>query len=239
MEGPAKDRAALRWFTGAWDVYTSGFLALLPVLLVQTAVSAVSPFLIHKYRSLLPALPYLLLVVTPVSTGAGLVYIRMARGGRARLPDLFSAFPVYHRAVAVSLGLGLLTLGGTLAFLLPGLVLYLTYCFSEFAVVDRRTGVRDSFALSRALTLGWRLRLLPIVLLMLLINAFAPDIVVMSGPMKAPVIALDLKPWTVAASLLKNFVFLPWLGLALASAYDFLLTGPVPALEEPQDADGL
>lgn len=232
MEEQAKDRAALGWLTGAWDAYLSGFLPLLPVLLVQTAVASGSSLLVYRYHSILPVIPYMLLVVTPVSTGSALVYIRMARGGRARLPDLFGAFPVYHRALAVSLWLGILTLGGTLAFLIPGLVLYLTYCFSEYAVVDRRTGVSASFALSRALTEGWRTRLMPILLLTLLINIFAPDIVVMSGPIKTPTVSLDLKPWTVAAALLKNFVFIPWLSLAMASAYEFLLSGPGPAQQE-------
>ncbi|OGR44830.1 MAG: hypothetical protein A2X35_05920 [Elusimicrobia bacterium GWA2_61_42] len=236
MEEFEKDKAALAWLSGAWDDYVGGFLPLLPVLLVQTAVSSGSFFLMDRYHSLLAAVPYILLVVTPVSTGAAMVYINMARGGKARLPDLFSAFPVYHRALAVSLWLGCLTLGGTLALVLPGLIIHLTYCFSEYAVVDRRTGIKASFALSRIITDGWKSRLFPIFLLTLLVNMFAPDIVAVTGPFKNPDVSLNLKPWNLAGAALKTLVFLPWLSLAMARAYEFLLTGPKPA-EEPQPAD--
>jgi hypothetical protein len=155
----------------------------------------------------------------------------MARGGRARIAGLFSAFPIYHRALAVSLGLGCLTLGGMLALVLPGLIIYLTYCFSEYAVVDRRTGIKESFALSRAITEGWKRRLFPILLLTLLVNVLAPDIVEVTGPFKNPIVSLNLKPWNVAGAALKSLVFLPWLSLAMARAYNFLLPPAQPAAE--------
>jgi len=231
-----KDRTAIGWLTGAWDDYTAGFFALLPVLLLQAAIASGGLPLINKWHSLLPAAAYALLVTTPVSLGCVLVYIRMARGGPARLADLFGAFPVYHRVLAVSVGLGLLTLGGLLAFVLPGVLLYLTYCFSEYLVVDRRTGIKESFALSRTLAEGWRRRLLPIAMLMLVLNLFAPELARVSDPFKNPEVSLDLRPWTVAAYLLKNFVFMPWLGLAMARAYVFLLSCP-PAAQEPDPTD--
>ncbi|HAT72711.1 MAG TPA: hypothetical protein DCS63_07835 [Elusimicrobia bacterium] len=235
MEQIEKDRAAIGWLTGAWDDYVAGFPSLIPVLLVQAAISSGSFFIMHRYHSMMYAVPYLILIVTPVSTGSALVYINMARGGRARLRHLFSAFPVYHRAIAISLWLGCLTLGGMLALVLPGIIIYLTYCFSEYALVDRRTGIRESFALSRVITEGWKGRLFPIFLLMMLVNFLAPDIVQVTGSFKTPAVALDLKPWNLAGALLKSLVFLPWLSLAMARAYNFLLTAPkTPAV--PTDA---
>jgi hypothetical protein len=228
MEEIDKDRAAIGWLTGAWDDYVDGFPYLLPVLLLQTAISSGSFYLMHRFHSMLAAAPYILLVVTPVSTGAALVYINMARGRRARPADLFGAFPVYHRAIAISLWLGCLTLGGLVALVLPGIILYLTYCFSEYAVVDRRTGIKESFTLSRALTEGWKRRLFPILMLMALVNFFAPDFVQVTGSFTAPAVSLDLKPWNLAGALLKILVFLPWLSLAMARAYNFLLTAPRP-----------
>jgi len=231
-----KDRTAIGWLTGAWDDYTAGFFALLPVLLVQAAVAAGGLPLINRWHSLLPAAAYSLFVTTPVSLGCVLVYIKMARGGQARMSDLFGAFPVYHRVIAVSVGLGLLTLGGLLAFVLPGVFFYLTYCFSEYLAVDRRTGIRESFTLSRTISEGWRRRLLPIAMLMLVLNLLAPEIARVSDPFKAPAVSLDLRPWTVISYLLKNLVFMPWLGLAMARAYVFLLAAP-PEAREPDPTD--
>jgi hypothetical protein len=138
--------------------------------------------------------------------------------------------------LAVSVGLGLLTLGGLLAFVVPGVLFYLTYCFSEYLAVDRRTGIKESFALSRGLAEGWRRRLLPIAMLMLALNLFAPEVAIVSDPFKNPAASLDLRPWTVAAYLLKTFVFTPWLGLAMARAYVFLLSCP-PQPREPDPSD--
>ncbi|MBI4350168.1 MAG: hypothetical protein HY550_01910 [Elusimicrobia bacterium] len=232
MDNLEKDKAAFTWLTLAWDDYAANLPFLLPLLVVQAALSAGTFYCVWRFHSLLHALPYMLFVLTPVSTGMNLVYIKLARGSGARFLDLLGAFPVYHRALAVSLGLGLVTLGGALMLILPGIVLYLAFCFSEYAVVDRRTGVRESFALSAAVTEGWKSRLFAVFILIVSVNVLVPDIYVISGPLKSPAASLDLKPWTVAAAALKTFVFLPWLGLAMARAYNFLLSPPAPAPEE-------
>ncbi len=234
MDNFQKDKEALSWLTRAWDDYAGNLPLLLPALLFQAALAAGTFYLISRFRSLLPAMPYMLFVLTPVSTGANLLYIKIARGSGARFTDLFSAFPVYHRALAVSIVLGFVTMGGALLLIVPGVVLYLAYCFSEYAVVDRRTGIKESFALSAAITEGWKSRLLVLFSLIVLINVFVPDIYLVTGPLKTPSASLDLKPWTVAAAALKTLVFLPWLCLAMARAYNFLLLppGPEPAPEE-------
>ena len=234
MESAEKDKEALSWFTRAWDDYTNNLPLLLPIILTQAALSAGSFYLLAHFHSLLASAPYMLFVITPVATGANLVYIKIARGGGARFLDLFSAFPIYHRALAVSLLLGLVTLGGALMLIVPGIVLYLTYGFSEYAVIDRRTGVKASFALSAEITDGWKSRLFALLALIALVNVLVPDIFVITGQLKAPSASLDLKPWTVAAAALKTLVFLPWLSLAMARAYNFLLLAPraVPAETE-------
>lgn len=217
------DRAAFSWFTRSWDDYVSHLPLVLAVNLVLAVISAGSFLLINRTHSLLPSVPYTLFVLTPFTIGANLVYIKIARGAGASFKDLFSAFPVYHRAIAVSLLLGLASMGGLFLFIVPGVMIYLAFMFSEYAVVDRRTGVKGSFALSAAITNGWKLRLFPLVMLTLAITMSVPDVYVVAGSMKAPTAALDLKPWTIMAAVLKTFVFLPWLGLALARAYTFLL----------------
>lgn len=234
MEEFDKDRAAFAWFTRAWYDFTDGFPWLLPVLLVQAAATAGVFWLVHYYHSLVQAAAYMLLVVTPLSTGAVLVYINMARTGRARFKDLFSAFPVYHKALAINVGLGLATAAGVLAFILPGIIIYLTYGFSEYYLLDRGAGIKESFRLSGQLTMGWKLRLFPILLLTVLVN-MAPDVAAIGDPLKNPQVALDLRPWVITSALLKALVFVPWLNLAMARAYNFLLALPAPAPGQPPD----
>jgi len=237
VEETEKDKLALSWFTRAWDDYAANLPLLLPVVLAQAAISAGSFYIVARQHSFLPALPYMFFIVTPVTVGVNLFYIRLVRGSGARFTDLFSAFPVYHRALAVSLLLGAATAAGLLLFIIPGIIIHLTYAFSEYAVVDRRTGVRESFRLSSAITLDWKTRLFPLFLAAALIGALVPDIYVVTGPFKSPSATLDLKPWTVIAAALKTLVFLPWLSLAVARAYTCLLDlrGTAPVAEPADD----
>lgn len=233
MDELDKDRAALRWLTGAWDAYLDGLPALLPVIALQVLAAAGSFWLVHRFNSFLPALPYMLLFLTPLSIGVNLFYIRLTRGEPAGLRDLAGVLPVYPAALGVSLLLGLASAAGLFLLVVPGVIIYLTYAFSEYAVVDKRTGVRDSFLFSAALTTGWRLRLFPLFMATAAVNFFVPDIFQISGPLKAPEASLDLRTWTVAGFALKNLVFLPWLHLAAARAYNYLLLPPPPEAEEP------
>lgn len=234
MDSFEKDRAALEWIKGAWDDYLNGLPVLLPVLLTMVAASVPSMWLIRQYHSYLPAGAYMLLALLPLEVGSNLVYIRLARGEKASFKDLFSAFPLYPRALAAGLGLGLLTLGGVIAFVVPGIILYLTYGFCTYALVDKRCGLKESFTFSRLMTEGWRTRLLVVFSLIITVNFFAPEVAYVSGSLKSPELAFSFKPWTVISSLLKTFVFVPWLNLAMARAYVFLLA-PKPLPQPPAE----
>jgi len=238
MDAFEKDRASFDWIKGAWDDYLNGLPVLLPVLLALTAASVPSLWLINKYHNFVFAGAYMLLVLLPLEIGSNLVYIRLARGEKGRFADLFSGFPVYHRAMAAGLWLGVLTLGGVIAFILPGVILYLTYGFSLYALVDKRCGVKESFTFSREMTEGWRTRLFVIFSLTMAVNIFAPEIVSVGGSFASPALDFDFKPWTIVSSVLKIFVFVPWLDMAMARAYNFLLSpGPLPE-PAPEDATG-
>lgn len=259
MDGLERDKAALSWFSLAWDDLLNNLPLVSAAALAQALISAFAFYLLHSWRSGVPAAAFLLLVATPVAVGANLFYVKLVRGAGAGLSDLFSAFPVYHRAVPVSVlldscaallavpalaalsyfsaGAPLLAMLAVPLLTVPAVSFYLAYAFSEYAVVDRRTGVRESFTLSSSITAGWKGRLFPLFTLFLLINVFAPDVFTVKGGLKNLEVSLDLRPWTVASSALKTLVFLPWLNLALARAYCLLLTAPpAPAAAPPEDA---
>lgn len=240
MDAFEKDRAAVSWISGAWDDYVDGLPVLLPVLLAVAAASLPSMWLLRKYHSFLPSAVYMLLVLLPLEIGANLVYIRLARREKASFTDLFSAFPLYPGALIAGAGLGLLTLGGMIAFVVPGIILYLTYGFSLYALVDRRCGVREAFAVSREITEGWRTRLFVVLSLVVAVNYFTPEAVYVSGPLKNPELSFSLKPWILVSTFLKTFVFVPWLELAMARAYVYLLAPrplPEPPAEAPSDEE--
>ena len=223
------------WLKLSWDDYLTGFFTIFPVLLTLAALNVPIYWLVREYNSYLPALIYLLLVVTPFTTGSNLVYIRLARGEKTSFAALFSAFPVYPQALAVSAWLGFITLAGTLALVIPGIVIYTTYCFSEYSVVDRRTPIRESFSLSSRITPGYRDSLFLIVALTTGIDIFTPNPFGFTGKMSAPELAFNLEPWVIAGFCLKTLVFLPWLHMTMARAYITLL--PRAALPAAVQAD--
>ncbi|HNW45328.1 MAG TPA: hypothetical protein PKI19_12545 [Elusimicrobiales bacterium] len=210
------------WLGQAWNDYLDGFTSLLPLLLVLTALNAPAFYLVHHWHSYLPALPYVILILAPLATGSNMVYLKLVRGEKPVLTTLFSAFPVYHRAVAVTLWLGFITACGTMLFILPGLIIYSTYCLSEYLVVDRRCGIKEAFTLSAAITNGWRGLLGFLIVLTVMVDILAPNPVYITGKLSAPVVTKDLSPWVITAFCLKVFVFLPWLRLAMARLYDQL-----------------
>lgn len=218
------------WLGAAWDDYFDNLPVLLAVSLFLAALSVPSFYILRRWHSYIPALAYMLFVMSPFSVGANLVYIKLARGEKRAFGALFSAFPVYHRAIAVTVWLGLITACGTLVFIIPGAVIYTTYFFSEYALVDRGTGIRESFALSSALTEGWRIPLAMVLMMLVLLEVVVPSPVYITGGFSAPVVKTDLAAWGVAAFALKTLVFLPWLHLGLARAYNMILSRPqVPA----------
>jgi len=215
--------SSLTWLQSGWDAYMDALPRLLPFLLALEAFKLPSLWLIHRFHTYIWGLLYSLLILTPVSLGLSLVYIKLHRRQSAGVRDFLRGFFVYPRAMAVSLSLGLLTLGGFIAFIVPGVILYLTYCFSEYALADKNTGVKESFALSARLTAASRGQLAVVILLTVLIEILTPEITGISGGFKNPALASDFKPWTIIGHALKIFVFLPWLAMSMAAAYNRLL----------------
>lgn len=225
-EEERQDAPSPNWLGSAWDDYIDNLPALLAVSLFLTALSVPSFYLLQRWHSYLPAAVYMLLCLAPFTVGVNLVYIRLARGEKRVFGALFSAFPVYHRAIAVTVWLGLITAAGTVLFIIPGAIIYTTYFFSEYAVVDRRTGIRESFAFSSAVTAGWRLPLALVLMLLLLMEILVPSPVYITGGFSNPSIKTDFAAWGLAAFALKTLVFQPWIHLALARAYNMLAGRP-------------
>lgn len=210
------------WLGRAWDDYLDNFGDLLALTLLQVALNAPIFLAVAKWQSYTPGIVYALVVLAPFSLGVNLFYIKLVRGEKAGLAQALAAFPAYPRALAVTVGLGALTACGLLCFVLPGLVLYSMYCFSEYIVLDRSAGVKDSFLFSAQLSDGWKFPIAMLVILTVAVDALAPNPVYFSGWAK-PGLKFSLEPWVLTAFCLKTFVFLPWLHLAMARAYDSLL----------------
>lgn len=211
---------AFVWMKEGWDACLDNFPRLLPVVLAFQVAAVMPALLIWKYsENRWYAMPWELFVGAPLTIGMNLFFINLARTGRADYGDFFRGFSVFPQAVAVSFLYGLIVTGGLIMLIIPGIVWGLAYVFAQYAVVDKKTGIKGSFKYSSLITGGFKERLFPLAMLWVTLEVLTPGIVTAEGTILQMRLALDLKPWVLTAFILKTLVFLPWLNMALAQAY--------------------
>lgn len=208
------------WLKESWNFYLDNLARILPAVIAFHILATLPSLLLWKYFFCRwYALPYETFIAGPLSIGMNLFFINMARGRAADYGDIFRGFSIFPVAVAVALLYGLITVAGFMLLIVPGIIWGVMYAFSQYAVIDRKTGLKGSFIFSTAITYGYKDSLLFIFMLWAVLEMFSPGVVGATGSLLQPQLVLDLKPWAVTASLLKTFIFLPWLDIAMAMAY--------------------
>jgi|GEM_PF-3251214 len=208
------------WLKDGWNSLLDNLRYVLPAALAFEVIGALPSLLIWKhFDNRWYAVPWELLVAAPLGVGMNLFFVNLARKGRPDYGDIFRGFRVFPQAVVVSLAYGLIVTAGILMLVLPGVIWGLAYIFSQYSVLDRKTGLKGSFVYSSAITYGFKEKLLPLAALWLMLEVLAPGVVKAEGTMLHMKLALDLKPWVITAFVLKTFIFTPWLDMAAAHAY--------------------
>ncbi|MEX0610989.1 MAG: hypothetical protein WD229_02610, partial [Pirellulales bacterium] len=185
-----------RLMSESWELYK---LQLLPciaaqlilgiasmVLTLLLASVAIGGFLLvaNSWPLDAPATVSMILVLTPcfvlymfgvgwLQAGAIRFFLGVSRLGDAPLSELFSAGSAAVFLCGARLLLGVLIGLGTLACLVPGILLFLMFSQVSYAVVDRRSGIIEAFHLSRRLTEGHKLELVVVYLVMMALSYLA------------------------------------------------------------------
>jgi uncharacterized membrane protein len=76
--------------------------------------------------------------------------IKKLKGGRAEIGDFFQGFQFFLPSLIASLLIGLFTFFGTLAFIIPGLVIAAMYKFTYLFIVDKRMDFWEAMRASHA-----------------------------------------------------------------------------------------
>lgn len=216
------DKTALTfiWMKSGWNSCLDNFTRVLAAVLAFQTIAVLPSLLIWKYfGNRWYALPWEMLIGAPMTVGLNLFFVNINRGGRADYGDLFRGFSIFPAAVAVSFIYGLIVTAGILMLIVPGIIWGLAYIFTQYSVIDKKAGIKGSFVHSSAITYGFKDKLLPVALLWVMLEVFAPGILKAEGSMTSMRLLLDLKPWVVTSFVLKTIFFLPWLNMALARAY--------------------
>lgn len=221
------------WLRDGWDFFLDNYPRILPAVAAFHIIATLPTLLIWKhFDNRWYALPYETLIGAPLTVGMNLFFLNLARGRAPDYGDIFRGFSVLVRAVAVSLMYGLIVASGLIMFIIPGVIWGTMYGFAQYAVIDRRTGIKDSFVYSAVITYGFKSGLFVIFVLWALFEAFTPGILGARGELLHPELVLELKPWAIAATVLKTLVFMPWLDATAALAYARLTARPAAPAEE-------
>jgi len=91
--------------------------------------------------------------------GQGLFFLKIARGERADLADLFTGGPYFGRILGAGILFLLMYFVGLVLFVIPGIIVALMFSQFYLLILDRNVGVIESLELSKDVTEGNKLTL--------------------------------------------------------------------------------
>lgn len=98
-------------------------------------------------------------VVYWIIAGQIIYFLKIARGQQATAQDLFTGGPYFINLLVAAILVGLMTMVGFVACVVPGIILFLMFSQFLFFIVDRNAGILDSLSLSNEFTRGNKLTL--------------------------------------------------------------------------------
>lgn len=106
-----------------------------------------------------------------IEIGQAMLILNIVRGKDASLNNLFQGGPYLLRVIGISIIYGLMVVLGTLALIVPGIILALMFGEYYLLIIDKNVAAMDSLSLSRQITSGNKgtLFLLGIVMFVLII----------------------------------------------------------------------
>lgn len=212
------------WLSSGWRTFTNNLLCVGSIAFIYTLLSW--SHRLADYPPYGPSIYYcfVFFIQDPFCLGWAYVCLRIVRGERPQVADVFIAFRRLGPVLLASLVVHSVTVLGLLLFVVPGIVWGLKYGFSLMVVVDRRYSVIDALRMSAQLTYGYRKKLFGLFVIATAASAacipWMQSVRNMShgGDVDFRALIARLTPYVMYC-----LVVLPWLMCAAATAYDELL----------------
>ncbi len=148
-----------------WELFKAQPLILISFFVLIVAVSATSAFFLEDFSTIIS-----LLVSPPLTAGFYLVANRISRGEDVEFGNCFEGFKFWLPVVGVNIVVGIITILGVLALILPGIYLGVAYSFAMPFVLFAGTEFWTSMELSRKLITKIWWRFFAFLMLLLVIN---------------------------------------------------------------------
>lgn len=158
-----------------WETVKKNILFFIGVLIVYWAVSAVPQFIGGLFQENAPALSLIfqfIAIFAQMFVYIGLIKITLqfCDGRVPEFSELFSNAQYFLNYFLASLLVGLIILGGTILFIIPGIIFSIKLQFVAYLIVDKNMAPVDAIKRSWEMTKGVKWQLFLFGLLLFLIN---------------------------------------------------------------------
>ncbi len=220
------------WLSRGWKTFKSQPKAIILASVILNLIAMPMFFSVVIPTAAVPiwgwvvwAFIYFLLLFPILWVGWCALLLKAVRGSRVTALDLFSGFSRFGPAWGTGIRITLMLYGGIILLIVPGVIWWLKYFCSLFAVTDRRLSPAEAIRFSGKITQGHKVKLFGVFLI-----EAAPTILALpfSHPWQSHREQWGLTPlaiWVVL-QLISALIITPWTCAANASAYDSLISQP-------------
>lgn len=197
----------------SWEVMKKNFLELLLVVVIYFAISIpagvarigieASGLGVGSVLLGLFSLAFTIFVISPVAYGMAYVFLKVTRGDKFDVADVFTAFNNnYLQVILANLLTMAIVIAGMILLIIPGIIFACKLAFVPYLVMDKEMEAIDAVKTSWSMTKGHTLTIffmgllaIPIVIIgfVLLIVGIIPAAIWIEGAFAAIYLAVDKK----------------------------------------------
>jgi uncharacterized membrane protein len=158
-----------------WNTMKNNLGFFIGLLIVAGLITIIPAFLQLVTQGDAPGLSFILSIVSGVlqliiEMGMIKIALKFADNTKAELGDLFSCLPLFFKYLGSSILYGLITLGGFILLIIPGIIWGIKFYFFGYFIVDQGAGPIEALKRSSSITMGTKWDLFLFGLLIIGIN---------------------------------------------------------------------
>ncbi|MBI4387853.1 MAG: hypothetical protein HY582_02260 [Candidatus Omnitrophica bacterium] len=140
-----------------WETMKANFPFFLGLLIAAFIIQAIPSWIAESIQKNSKFVAFLFNVVAAVvqiivTLGMIRIALKFASGEKGQFEDLWQSYPLAIKYFLSSILYGLMVLGGTLLFIVPGIILAIRYQFYSYLIVDQNLGPIEALKKSAAIT---------------------------------------------------------------------------------------
>jgi uncharacterized membrane protein len=158
-----------------WNTMKNNLGFFIGLLIVAGLITIIPTFLQLATQGDAPGLSFIFAIISGVlqliiEMGMIKIALKFADNTKAEFGDLFSCLPLFFKYLASSVLYGLITLGGLILLIIPGIIWGIKFYFFGYSIVDQGAGPIEALKRSSAITMGAKWDLFLFGLLIIGIN---------------------------------------------------------------------